>query len=184
MKRVAVDLDSTVFDFTGFAVRWMRQNFNIEAVDVGAYDISDIFGLTQAETKRIVPCLLKAYFKASFMYPGAFDVLMRLKRENRLCFATSRQTEQHADTKAHLADFGFGDVPIGFSNGEANKNAVLRELEADILVDDYPDTIYAAAQDDFQVVKFWHPYNAAVNPRNMTCAKTWAQIGIILNALH
>lgn len=184
MKRVAVDLDSTVFDFTGFAVRWMRQNFTIEAVDVGAYDISDIFGLTQAETKRIVPCLLKAYFKKAFMYPGAFDVLMRLKRENRLCFATSRQKELRADTIARLADFGLNDVPIGFSDGEANKNGLLHEMGASILVDDHPDTIHTAAQDDFQIVKFWHPYNATVNPRNMFCAKTWEQVGNILAALR
>mgnify|MGYP002800902261 CR=1 FL=1 len=118
------------------------------------------------------------------MYPGAFDVLMRLKRENRLCFATSRQKELRADTIARLADFGLNDVPIGFSDGEANKNGLLHEMGASILVDDHPDTIHTAAQDDFQIVKFWHPYNATVNPRNMFCAKTWEQVGNILAALR
>lgn len=184
MKRVAVDLDSTVFDFTGFAVRWMSQNFNIEPVDIGAYDITDIFGISKEQAKRIAPWLFEAYRKNASMYPGAYDELLKLKQQGRLCFATSRKDDICAETKERLAGFGLDDIPIAFSNGSPNKNDLLRELGADILVDDYPDTIYAAAQDDFEVVKFWHPYNATVNPRNMFCAKTWEQIGIILAALR
>ena len=183
MKRVAVDLDSTVFDFTGFAVQWMNQNFNIRPVDTGAYDIADIFGISKKQAKRIAPWLFEAYRKNAPMYPGAYSELLRLKWEGRLCFATSRKSDICAETKERLADFELDDIPIAFSDGSSNKNDLLRELGADILVDDHPDTIYAAAHDDFNVVKFWHPYNDSVNPRDTFCAKTWAQIAIILDAL-
>ena len=156
MTTIAIDIDNTLADYTG-ALRdtARRLGFTGPCPDPTAYEFGGTDGWPWEDTAGFPAFHRKAvetglYLREPVM-PGACDALHVMNGLGwRIIIATAREDDPYGDTRRWLDSH---DIPYdGLYFGDKSV------LDADVLIDDRPDTIRAAHGRGLTVLHPGHAY--------------------------
>jgi 5'(3')-deoxyribonucleotidase len=160
---LGLDVDSTIWD-TGARVREAVLEVTGETLDLESVTtwthVLDAYG--EKATMEIFACVLSPEaIRAREPYPGAPEVLRRLREEQNINIHFVTRNHDPAATIPHLEPWlreHFGpDVGLTVTTGD--KVPVLREIGAFGLVDDLPDTLGRVVDAGLWAAAKIHPWN-------------------------
>jgi hypothetical protein len=160
---LGLDVDSTIWD-TGARVREAVLEVTGETLDLECVTtwthVLDAYG--EKATTEIFACVLSPEaIRAREPYPGAPEVLRRLREEQNMKIHFVTRNHDAAATIPHLEPWlrGHFGPDVGLTVTTGDKLPILREIGAFGLVDDLPDTLERVADAGLWAAAKIHPWN-------------------------
>jgi uncharacterized HAD superfamily protein len=155
--RIALDIDSTLHHYWELLDSLARERFGVEL----PYESQTGWGITQLERSEVVELIEETHSEENIEnaepYPGAVEVVGRWHAEGHWIHVTShRAVATRAATERWLERIG---MPYDDLHCSYDKVSRCVELGIDVLVDDSPVNLAAAAEAGIVAATIVHPWN-------------------------
>jgi uncharacterized protein len=177
--RIAVDIDSTLHHYWDVLSEISRRRFGVEL----PYDEQLNWGITRLRPEQLSLCIEESHsdqcILAGAPYPGAVETVRRWHQAGHFIHVTShRDADRRAATASWLTRIG---LPYDDLHCSHDKVARCVELEIDLLIDDCPSNLVAAAEQGIAAATIWHPWNRDVcEEEDLICARDWQELAALL----
>jgi uncharacterized protein len=155
--RIAVDIDSTLHHYWDQLAAIAKRRFGVDL----PYDEQITWRITRLRPEQVHVCVAETHRETNVLaaepYPGAVDAIRRWHEAGHFIHVTShRTTEAHDATVRWLEQIGlaYDELYCSF-----DKVARCREIGIDLLIDDSPVTLLAAADAGITAATILHPWN-------------------------
>jgi len=157
MARLALDIDSTLHHYWDLIDSIARERFGIAL----PYSEQRDWGITALGRSDLIAVIEETHSEENIVnaepYPGAVEVVARWHREGHWIHVTShRAVATREATERWLERIG---MPYDDLHCSYDKITRCVELEIDVLVDDSPMNLAAAAQAGIAAATIVHPWN-------------------------
>lgn len=186
---IGCDADGVLVDMYNFYLREGRKFFKKEPLDLEAYDIKDMFGVS---VKQKFLFGLKNYTKYCKSEPpinGASEIISKLNDEgNELHQITARMFTTNSGIIGNIYRQMFEKWcrknNMYFNSFEycsedyspRDKLIACKKLCVDVMIDDKPEVAIFLADNGVKVLLFDTPYNQGLEHSNIIRVKTWCDI--------
>lgn len=180
--RIAIDIDSTLYDHWDLLSRISQRRFGVEL----PYEEQLQWGSTRLRREQFELCIREAHSEqcilASVPYPGAVQALTSWHSAGHFVHVTSQREHcRYQPTARWLEDNG---LPFDDLHCSPGKIARCRELEIELLIDDSPAHLLAALEHGMLAATISHPWNRELcEEEDIICATSWPELERRLTAL-
>jgi uncharacterized HAD superfamily protein len=180
--RIAIDIDSTLYDHWNLLSRISRRRFGVEL----PYEEQLQWGSTRLRREQFELCIREAHSEqcilAGVPYPGAVQAVTSWHSAGHFVHVTSqREHAQYQPTARWLEGIG---LPFDDLHCSPGKIARCRELEIELLIDDSPAHLLAALEHGMLAATISHPWNRELcEEEDIICAASWPELERRLTAL-
>ena len=155
--RIAVDIDSTLHHYWDQLAAIAKRRFGVDL----PYDEQITWTITRLRPEQVHVCVAETHREqhvlAAEPYPGAVEAIRAWHEAGHFIHVTShRTTEAHDATERWLAQIG---LPYDELYCSFDKVARCREIGIELLIDDSPVTLMAAADAGITAATILHPWN-------------------------
>jgi len=170
--RIAIDIDSTLHHYWDQLAGVARRRFGVEL----AYAEQVTWGITQLRPEQIQACVTETHTERSVLaaepYPGAVEALAAWHAAGHFIHITSHRAPEARDATARwLEQVGLAHDELYCSWDKVSRCA---EIGIDLLVDDSPVNLIAAAERGIRAATLLHPWNRDVcEEEDVICAEDW-----------
>jgi uncharacterized HAD superfamily protein len=180
--RIAVDIDSTLHHYWDQLAAIAKRRFGVDL----PYDEQITWRITRLRPEQVHVCVAETHRETNVLaaepYPGAVDAIRRWHEAGHFIHVTShRTTEAHDATVRWLEQIGlaYDELYCSF-----DKVARCREIGIDLLIDDSPVTLLAAADAGITAATILHPWNRDVcEEEDIVSAPDWPTLARRLEPL-
>ena len=178
--RIAVDIDSTLHHYWDQLAAVAKRRFGIDL----PYDTQLTWGITRLRPEQVHACVAETHSErhvlAAEPYPGAVETIRDWHAAGHFVQITSHRTSAaHDATQRWLDRIG---LPYDELHCSFDKVARCRELAIDVLIDDSPVTLLAAAEAGITPATILHPWNRDLcEEEGVLCAPDWAGLAARLD---
>jgi FMN phosphatase YigB (HAD superfamily) len=165
MRVLAVDVDSTIWDFSPVMHDALREVCGVECDYEQVADWQHWFTLTDKENvyKAFSLALDPEKVKEREMYPGVDEALKEIHDQGvRIHFVTNNHDPEPMRNALAYWLLDNLSVPFGLTVLKDSKFPVLKRVGAFGVIDDRPDFIESAADKGYWVATKLHPWNREV----------------------
>jgi beta-phosphoglucomutase-like phosphatase (HAD superfamily) len=157
VARIALDIDSTLHHYWDLLDAIARERFGVEL----PYHEQRDWGITQLERGDLIACIEETHSDENIVnaepYPGAVEVVTGWHRQGHWIHVTShRAVTTRSATERWLTRIG---MPYDDLHCSYDKISRCVELGIDVLVDDSPANLAAAAEAGIAAATIVHPWN-------------------------
>lgn len=189
---LAVDIDDTLLDFVSAYILFHNETYktNLKKEDFKTYSFNHLKGDTMKQAVSTVRQFYKTdFFKEMKPFPGAIEVIQKLKEKNELFIVTSRPYDIKKGTlewvSKHFSNI-FSEVFFSSNyytqakNSGKTKAEICYDLSASLLIDD--SLIYAKQvfEKGINTLLLDSPWNQNGNLEGITRVNNWKEIGDLL----
>jgi uncharacterized HAD superfamily protein len=182
MKKIAVDIDSTLHNYWDLFARVVRDRCGVEL----SYSEQSTWHITQLDRSELIECVSETHSDDNILsarpYDGAVEAVANWHQAGHFIHITShRNQDAWAATKLWLDQVGlaYDDLYCSF-----DKVARCEELGIDLLIDDSPVNIERASGAGIATATIAHPWNATACAANGTISGTdWHELAHRLKPL-
>lgn len=155
--RVGLDLDGVVFDFAGFANRWLSRHHDVAPISVDRWDWYKGYENGDKSWRKLWDHVAETgAFRRLLVLPGAVTSIRRMTKAGiEVVFITARNPKFTEDTRYALSCYGFGDAEEYPLYMEREKWRVA----ADLYVDDQPANVTSLRERQCAAYLFAQPWN-------------------------
>jgi uncharacterized protein len=155
--RIAVDIDSTLHHYWDQLAAIAKRRFGVEL----PYDEQVTWRIAQLRPEQVHVCVAETHREqhvlAAEPYPGAVEAIRAWHEAGHFIHVTShRTTDAHDATERWLEQIG---LPYDELYCSFDKVSRCREIGIDLLIDDSPVTLMAAAEAGITAATILHPWN-------------------------
>ena len=175
MARIALDIDSTLHHYWDLIDAVARERFGVEL----PYEDQREWGIAQLEHGEVAAIIEETHSDENILaaepYPGAVDVVARWHEEGHWIHVTShRAVATRAATRSWLERIG---MPYHDLHCSYDKVPRCVELGIDVLVDDSPVNLAAAAEAGIVAATIVHPWNEGLVEEGAAIgARDWPEL--------
>jgi beta-phosphoglucomutase-like phosphatase (HAD superfamily) len=157
VARIALDIDSTLHHYWDLLDSIARERFGVSL----PYHEQSEWGITQLERAELVAAIEETHSEENIVgaepYPGAVEAVARWHEQGHWIHVTShRAVTTREATERWLARI---EMPYDDLHCSYDKISRCVELEVDVLVDDSPVNLAAAADAGIVAATIVHPWN-------------------------
>jgi uncharacterized protein len=155
--RIAVDIDSTLHHYWDQLAAIAKRRFGVEL----PYDEQITWRITRLRPEQVHVCVAETHREQQVLaaepYPGAVEAIRAWHEAGHFIHVTShRTTEAHDATERWLEQIG---LPYDELYCSFDKVSRCREIGIELLIDDSPVTLMAAADAGINAATILHPWN-------------------------
>jgi hypothetical protein len=177
--RIAIDIDSTLHHYWDLLSASSRRRFGIEL----PYEQQLTWGITRLRPEQLAACIAETHSDANILagrpYPGCVQVVSRWHAAGHHVLVASHRDPGCAPATARwLDDIG---LPHHGLYCDFDKVSHCRQERIDVLIDDSPENLEAAAAAGIVAATLAHPWNrelCEVEP--VICAADWPELERLL----
>jgi hypothetical protein len=177
--RIAIDIDSTLHDYWHLLSASSRKRFGIEL----PYDEQLTWGITRLRPEQLALCIDETHTDANILagepYPGAVDAVSRWHAAgHHVLVASHRRPSCSTATAQWLRGIG---LPFDALYCDFDKVGHCQLENIDVLIDDSPENLMAAASIGIVGATLAHPWNrelCEIEP--VICAEDWPELERLL----
>ncbi len=189
---IAVDIDDTLLDFVGTYILFHNETFktNLKKEDFETYSFNYARGGTMKQAVSSVRQFYKTdFFKGMKPFPGAIEVIQKLKEKNNLFIVTSRPYNMKEGTFDQLSKYFQNTfLEVFFSsnhytkakNSGKTKAEICNDLEASLLIDDSLVYTQECVTKGINSILLDAPWNQNGSIEGIVRVKSWKEIGDLL----
>lgn len=179
---IVCDIDDVVFPFIPGMAAHYNERFGGELTpeDFVSFQLSDVWGGTQEEANSVVESFLGGDTLHLTPLEGVVEAFERLKQDFDIVLVTARNGMFEEKTtvwlRAHLPDLFSQVIFAGnpyHGDGYRSKGDICRELNAVLIIDDYPGNVTSALDHGVEGIlygdKRWTMQGAAEHPEIKHC---------------
>jgi len=192
--RIGIDVDDTLLDFVGNYILFHNQMYEtkLERADFKTYSFNHAKGGTmEQEVNTLKQFYNTDFFREMLPFPGAVEIIQKLKEENKLFVITSRPLYIRDGTLKQLSEhFSGAFLDVFFSsnyyaqakNSGKTKAEICKDLEIALLIDDSLEYAKQCAKEKIRVFLFGNnnPWNQNGIVERVKRVKDWKEIGDLL----
>ena len=175
--RIGIDIDSTLHHYWDQLEAVARRRFGV-ALD---YHAQVAWGITDLDPEQLGACIAETHDEVLVAgaepYPGAVEVVRRWHDEQcHFIHVTShRTTAAHEATERWLRSIGLPFDDLYCSDDKITRCA---EIGIDVLIDDSPVNLLAAAEAGMRPATLLHPWNRELceGDDRIVCAEDWPRL--------
>lgn len=180
--RIAIDIDSTLYDHWNLLSRISRRRFGVEL----PYEEQLQWGSTRLRREQFELCIREAHSEqcilAGVPYPGAVQAVTCWHSAGHFVHVTSQREYSCYQSTAHWLE-GIG-LPFDDLHCSPGKIARCRELGIELLIDDSPAHLLEALEHGMLAATIAHPWNRELcEEEDIICAANWPELERRLTAL-
>ena len=182
MARIALDIDSTLHHYWDLLDSIVRRRFGVEL----PYHEQRDWGITKLERADLVSAIEETHTEENIVkaepYPGAVEVVARWHAEGHWIHVTSHRAVATREATERWLD----RIAMPYDDLHCSYDKVTRcvELEIDVLVDDSPVNLAAAAEAGIVAATIVHPWNERlVEAGAAVGGRDWPELGEKLRLL-
>jgi uncharacterized protein len=170
--RIAVDIDSTLHHYWDQLAAVAKRRFGVDL----PYEEQLSWGISLLRPEQVRACVQETHRErhvlAAVPYPGAVEAITRWHEAGHFIHITShRPADAHAATERWLAGI---EMPYDELYCSFDKISRCREIGIDVLIDDSPVNLLAAAEADITPATILHPWNRDLcEEEDILCAPDW-----------
>lgn len=187
-RKIGIDIDDTLLDFIGAYINFHNEMYktNLKKEDFKTYSFNHARGGTIEQAISSVKQFYKTdFFKEMQPFPGAVEVVQKLKENNELFVVTSRPGHIQEGTFEQVAKHFqniFSEVFFSSNHYTKAKNSgrtkaeICFDLGVSLLIDD--SLVYAkqSLEKGLKVFLFDSPWNQNREIEGITRVKNWNEI--------
>jgi uncharacterized HAD superfamily protein len=180
--RIAVDIDSTLHHYWDQLAAIAKRRFGVEL----PYDEQVTWKITRLRPEQVHVCVAETHREqhvlAAEPYPGAVEAIRAWHEAGHFIHVTShRTTDAHGATERWLEQIG---LPYDELYCSFDKVARCREIGIELLIDDSPVTLMAAADAGITAATILHPWNRDLcEEEDIVSAPDWPTLARRLETL-
>jgi uncharacterized HAD superfamily protein len=180
--RIAVDIDSTLHHYWDQLAAIAKRRFGVEL----PYEEQITWRISRLRPEQVHVCVAETHREehvlAAEPYPGAVEAIRAWHEAGHFIHVTShRTTDAHGATERWLEQIG---LPYDELYCSFDKVSRCREIGIDVLVDDSPVTLMAAAEVGITPATILHPWNRELcEEEDIVCAEDWPTLARRLESL-
>jgi uncharacterized HAD superfamily protein len=180
--RIAVDIDSTLHHYWDQLAAIAKRRFGVEL----PYEEQITWRISRLRPEQVHVCVAETHREqhvlAAEPYPGAVEAIKAWHEAGHFIHVTShRTTDAHDATERWLEQIG---MPYDELYCSFDKVSRCREIGIDVLVDDSPVTLMAAAEVGITPATILHPWNRELcEEEDIVCAEDWPTLARRLESL-
>jgi uncharacterized protein len=169
--RIAIDIDSTLHHYWDQFEAAARKRFGVEL----PYDDQQ-WRIDRLRPEQVRACVEETHrdeqILAAEPYPGAVETVRAWHEAGHFIHITShRRVDAHGTTARWLERIG---LPYDELYCSDDKITHCREIGIDLLIDDSPVNLLAAAEAGIRTATLGHPWNREVcEEEDVVCAEDW-----------
>jgi uncharacterized HAD superfamily protein len=191
-KIIGVDIDDALLDFVGAYILFHNETYktNLKKDDFKTYAFNFARGGTMKQAVNSVNQFYKTpFFKEMEPFPGAVEVIQKLKEKNELFIVTSRPLNMQKSTLEWISKYFtniFSEIIFSSNHYTKAKNSgktkaeICSDLEAYLLIDDSLEYALQCADKGVEVILLDSPWNQNGKHERITRVKNWKEIGELL----
>jgi phosphoglycolate phosphatase-like HAD superfamily hydrolase len=170
--RIAVDIDSTLHQYWDQLAAVAKQRFGVDL----PYEQQVTWEVTLLRPEQLRACVAETHRAPHVLgaepYPGAIEAIRAWHEAGHFIQVTSHRTgEAHAATARWLERIG---LPYDELYCSYDKIARCVEIGIDVLIDDSPENLLAAAEAGITPATILHPWNRDLcEEEDIVCAPDW-----------
>ena len=155
--RIAVDIDSTLHHYWDQLAAIAKRRFGVEL----PYEEQITWRISRLRPEQVHVCVAETHREehvlAAEPYPGAVETIRGWHEAGHFIHVTShRTTDAHGATERWLEQIG---MPYDELYCSFDKVSRCREIGIEVLIDDSPVTLMAAAEAGITAATILHPWN-------------------------
>ncbi len=167
-KRIAIDLDGTIFDNSEIYVQLVGHmiygdEFDISSIPSKEYDLCKIFKIDQTEANMYGSMVLDEFYWQSLPYPNAVGSLRILKDDGwEITILTSRDARlESCYTAKQLSQYciPFDNLIFAGKSRRRSKAEIVQDLGIQLIVEDSPYEIESLINIGREILVKKHDYN-------------------------
>ena len=172
MRRIAIDIDSTLHHYWDQLERVAKRRFGVEL----PYVRQVVWDIATLRPEQLAECVAETHsageILAAVPYPGAVETIRAWHADGHFSQITSHRTPAaHAVTARWLAQIGLPHDELYCSFDKVSR---CREIGIDVLIDDSPENLARAAEAGITPATLEHPWNKDVcEAEDVICAPDW-----------
>jgi uncharacterized HAD superfamily protein len=180
--RIAIDIDSTLHHYWDRLSDAAMRRFGVDL----PYDEQLTWGITRLRPHQLHLCIQETHCDEAILagvpYPNAVETVTRWREARHFIHITSHRDPHTYDaTAAWLAAIG---LPYDELYCAHDKVTHCVQLGIDLLIDDSPENLARAIDQDIAVATISHPWNRELcETEDVVCGKDWTDLGARLEPL-
>lgn len=173
--RIAVDIDSTLHHYWDALAAAARRRFGVDL----PYEDQRTWHVPRLKAEQLAACVAETHCErvvlAAEPYPGAVEAVSRWREAGHEIHVMSHRVPESTDvTRAWLERIG---LPFDELRCDFQKVEHCVAVGVDLLVDDSPVNLQAAADAGIRVATIAHPWNRDVcDEEDVVCAPDWPSL--------
>jgi len=178
--RIAIDIDSTLHHYWDQLAAAAKRRFGVTL----PYDEQDTWGISLLRPQQLQACVAETHREASVLaarpYPGAVEAVRAWREAGHFIQITShRVTDAYEPTARWLDAIG---LPYDELHCSFDKVSRCTEIGIEVLIDDSPVNLAAAAAAGIVPATIEHPWNRDLCEEEDTviCAPDWPALVVAL----
>lgn len=180
--RIAIDIDSTLHHYWDLLSDSSRRRFGIEL----PYQEQLTWGITRLRPEQLAACIAETHSDANILagrpYPGAVQAVSRWHAAGHHVLVASHRDPLCAPATARWLD----DIGLPHDGLYCNFDKVshCRQERIDVLIDDSPENLEAAAAAGIVAATLAHPWNRELcEVESVICAADWLELERLLEPM-
>ena len=191
-KKIGIDIDDTLLDFVGAYAVFHNEVYktNLKKENFKTYSFNHARGGTMQQAISTVKQFYKTdFFKEMQPFPGAVEVVQKLKENNELFVVTSRpnyiQEETFEQIAKHFSNI-FSEVFFSSNHYTKAKNSgrtkaeICYDLGVSLLIDDSLEYAKQCVEKGINTILLDSPWNQNGNLEGITRVNNWKEVGGLL----
>lgn len=191
MRKIGIDIDGVLADFYWPFFKWVKANTDVK-VDVhriDRYQISEMLDISEKDAMKLVLDYSDTVDIGQLpVIKGAVEAIDVLAKGHELYIVTARQIEAVGQTFKWL-DMHFGlekferVIFTRYMQDDSHvpKTWYFNQLGIDIVIEDHPNNIVAAATDGYKALLFNQTWNQEVDHEDVIRCFSWEEV--LLNVI-